>query len=231
MMPRILFQTWKSKADIPDHFRIWRETWIHNHPNWQHVFWDDQDNRAFISMHYAWFLGTYDAFPQEIFRADAVRYFFLYHYGGVYADMDFECLKPLDPLLSEVPQVVILGRMGQDPMNPHSIPNALMIAKTAGHPFWLHVISHLRACSLNSEPEACTGPVMLFHALRSYHRPSDIALMPPGFFYPIDWTTSAGQSLRRTVIRQGRLLTDSEQQLLFGHAYAVTYWAHSWQSC
>ena len=43
-------------------------------------------------------------------RVDAVRYFLRYHYGGVYADLDFEALKPLDALLVEKDLV-----LGQEP--------------------------------------------------------------------------------------------------------------------
>ena len=37
---------------------------------------------------YPWFLETWDAYPFNIERADAIRYFVLAHYGGVYIDLD-----------------------------------------------------------------------------------------------------------------------------------------------
>jgi mannosyltransferase OCH1-like enzyme len=226
-MQTVLFQTWKSKTDIPRHLSLWQQTWIGHHPLWQHTFWDDHDNREFIRNHYPWFLEKYDAYPREIFRADVIRYFFLYHYGGVYVDMDFECLKPLDPLLNGITENVILGRMGGDGEHPHSIPNALLIAKTAQHPFWLHVIAHLQARPASHGPELATGPVMLHSALRSFSS-SDIAVLPPEYFYPVNWSTEAGQCIRQRVIEQGRLLTEQEKHDLFPKAYAVTYWAHTW---
>jgi mannosyltransferase OCH1-like enzyme len=117
--------------------------------------------------------------------------------------------------------------MGRDSNHQHSVPNALMISRTAGHPFWLHIISRLATVPEGWGPEYCTGPVMLFNALRSYSS-SDIVILPPEYFYPIDWTTAAGQRLRQVVIEQGRLLTEEEKRTLFPNAFAVTYWAHTW---
>lgn len=33
------------------------------------------------------------------FSADVIRYCILHHFGGVYVDMDMECLQPLDAML------------------------------------------------------------------------------------------------------------------------------------
>lgn len=49
--------------------------------------------------HYPWFLPTYLAYPYAIQRVDVIRYFLLYHYGGVYIDLDMGCNKRLDFML------------------------------------------------------------------------------------------------------------------------------------
>ena len=59
-------------------------------PEYQHILWTDKSARNLISTHYPWFLPTYDNYKHNINRADAVRYFILYHYGGIYADLDYE---------------------------------------------------------------------------------------------------------------------------------------------
>ena len=43
---------------------------------------------------YPWFLETWDNYPFNIERADAIRYFVLAHYGGVYIDLDDVSVKP-----------------------------------------------------------------------------------------------------------------------------------------
>lgn len=37
---------------------------------------------------YPWFLDTYDGYPNPVQRVDALKYFLMLHYGGVYIDMD-----------------------------------------------------------------------------------------------------------------------------------------------
>ena len=47
--------------------------------------------------------GTYAALTSEVARADFARYAMLYQYGGVYADMDVECMRPFDDLVKYDP--------------------------------------------------------------------------------------------------------------------------------
>ena len=63
------------------------------------MLWTDASSREFIAEHYPWFLDTFDNYTYPIQRADAIRYFVLYHFGGVYIDLDIGCLRPVDPLL------------------------------------------------------------------------------------------------------------------------------------
>ena len=50
--------------------------------------WTNEKARDFMVAEYPWFLETYDNYPQPIQRADAIRYFVLAHYGGIYIDLD-----------------------------------------------------------------------------------------------------------------------------------------------
>lgn len=181
-IPSIVFQTWKSKAELPPHYAVWSPSFSRHNPRFRHVIWDDADNRAFICSAYPWFLPTYDRYPAEIFRADIVRYFFMFHHGGLYADMDTECLAPLDGWLQGQGDVV-LGAMGGDTSFPHSIPNAMM-ASRPGQLFWLLVIAlAMREASGRAPadlrqlgPEAVTGPVLLRAACLLYQERSETDL-------------------------------------------------------
>lgn len=61
--------------------------------------WNVTSARTFLTHEYSWFLPTYDGYRYPIQRIDALKYFVLYHYGGVYVDLDISCRRPLDPLL------------------------------------------------------------------------------------------------------------------------------------
>ena len=61
--------------------------------------WNETASRALMEEHYAWFLPVFDGYKYPIQRVDAFKYFVLYHYGGVYMDMDIGCRRSLIPLL------------------------------------------------------------------------------------------------------------------------------------
>ncbi len=102
--------------------------------------WTDASSRDFIATEYPWFLPTFDAYPYPIQRADAIRYFVLAFYGGIYIDLDDGCNRRLDPLLSYPAWVrrTISTGISNDAMG--SVPQ---------HPFFLRVIESLSGYNRN----------------------------------------------------------------------------------
>lgn len=62
--------------------------------------WTDETARDFIAAEHPSFVEIWDNFDFPIQRADAIRYFILYHFGGLYLDMDTICNHtiPLDQI-------------------------------------------------------------------------------------------------------------------------------------
>lgn len=77
---------------LPNMSAAFRASCARLHPRFTFRLWANDDARDFLEEHYAWFLPYYDAFDQPIKRADAVRYFLLFHFGGVCA-----CLRRSKP--------------------------------------------------------------------------------------------------------------------------------------
>nr|WP_209568856.1 glycosyltransferase [Sphingomonas sp. PvP018] len=181
--PPVIFQTWKSRSVIPGNYRHWRQTFVDTNPDCRVLLWDDADNRAFIADRFAWALPVYDSYPQEIFRADAVRFFFLLEFGGLYADMDTECLRPIRPSAST--GAVVLCRMGGNPDFAHAIPNAIMASRPS-QIFWLFAIHCMieaaeripdAAARIAAGPETMTGPVLLKQAYDAFVALDEAAVM------------------------------------------------------
>ena len=86
-IPKVIHQTWKTE-ELPERWRASRQQCMDLHPDYEHILWTDAKSRAFIAEHYSWFLPTFDAYPYAIQRADAIRYFVLHRYGGIYMDLD-----------------------------------------------------------------------------------------------------------------------------------------------
>ena len=55
--------------------------------------WTDEKSRELIVAEYPWFLETFDGYAHPIQRADAIRYFVLAHFGGIYIDLDDVCIS------------------------------------------------------------------------------------------------------------------------------------------
>lgn len=171
-----LHQTWKSH-DVPVQFHAYQDSWLRHHPWLTRRIWDDAECRAFVADVEPSLLATYDAFPAHIMRVDTVRYVWMRHLGGIYADLDVECLRSLYYLHGRGAHVV------KEKMGPKddTIGNAVM-ASTPGDPFWEHVLAMVKDRArrmLHSYarlpfPEQChmvlkvTGPYMLTDALATY---------------------------------------------------------------
>lgn len=223
---KTIFQTWKTH-ELPDKFLNWSNSWKKNNPDWDYVLWDDLDNRNFIKNLFPWFLPIYDSYPAEIYRADAIRYFYLYEYGGLYVDLDFECLKNIEPLANL--NCIVLGRLS-DRNTPNQIPNAFMMSPPKAE-FWLVVIYAMMNSPQGLRPEYTTGPVILKRALELYHQeesrnlilnimkryfkdsqPISICIRPQCELYPLNWETKIHE--------------------ITPCSYAATYWTASWkESC
>jgi len=132
-IPRILHQTWKTET-LPDQWRGISQECRDLMPDYEYKLWTDESSRQFINEHYPWFSSTFDAYEYPIQRADAIRYFVLHHFGGIYLDLDIGCLKPLDPLL--VYPVILPKTI------PVGVSNDLMFAEPR-HPFLQQTIHNL----------------------------------------------------------------------------------------
>lgn len=69
--------------------------------DWEYKLWTDDENDFFIKNKYPSFYKVYKKYNHYINKVDAVRYFYLYEYGGLYMDLDVMILKDVTNLLSE----------------------------------------------------------------------------------------------------------------------------------
>src|SRR5207244_4182175 len=99
-------------------YREYAESWRRLHPAWNYEFWDAARCRALIADDYPSYLALYDRYRHRIQRVDAVRYFLLYRHGGVYLDMDIECLRPIDDLIAGKPSTRTCPTATFEPLAP-----------------------------------------------------------------------------------------------------------------
>ena len=106
-IPRIIHFIWfknlysseNRASDIPTSGSNAPELCRKYNPDYEIHVWNATAARDLFEAEYAWFLPTYDSYAHPIQRVDAFKYFLLWHYGGVYMDLDISCRRALDPLL------------------------------------------------------------------------------------------------------------------------------------
>jgi mannosyltransferase OCH1-like enzyme len=222
-IPRILHQTWKTTS-LPPAFQQWQATWLQLHPDWEYRFYTDEDCRNFMAEHYAAFLPMYDGFDAQIKRVDMVRYFLLHHYGGVYADMDFEALKPVDEFLQGADVVIGMEPLSHwEKVRAQGYPfqallcNAWM-ASVPGHPMWPHLFKLVPALEHTVHPVTTTGPYLLTMAYESFPDKAGIRIAPASTLYPVDLHEE----------RAGVLSDPDLRGQFLQHAVAVHHWSGTW---
>lgn len=151
------------------------------------MFWNEQKANDFIKAQYPFFYSYFMRYPKKIQKVDALRYFLLHHYGGVYMDSDIRCLKRLRNFDNKVYLV-----QDSNSLNPIKFNNFFM-ASPAGHPFWEVVFQKLIE---NFDKRwyhndfffvlYSTGPGMLTQAYNRYVFPSEISMLSPSEFNPCD---------------------------------------------
>jgi len=96
-LPRIIHQT-ADTASLSSLYKHCQQQIIKTHPGWDYRFYDDNDCRLVVSNMMPELLEIYDRLPLDIQRVDLFRLIVVYLFGGVYADLDIEILRPLDDL-------------------------------------------------------------------------------------------------------------------------------------
>jgi mannosyltransferase OCH1-like enzyme len=188
MIPKIIHQTWKN-SNLPVKFRTYQKTWINHHPQWEYRFYDDEACRLIVQKYFPSTLVLYDSCPYPVQRADIFRYLVVAASGGIYADIDMECYKNMEPLLAGrecvfgvetklSPRKAVLSN------HKHSerIANCIFAA-TKNHPIFYKIMEEVTlrldiSCNAPSEIIETTGPGMLTDVVQKYRKQYDLYILP-----------------------------------------------------
>lgn len=138
MIPKIIYQTWKTKV-VPENCQKIRDEIQKLNPEYQMLLFDDNDIDQFVKNNFSNYI--YDCYSKlniGAARADIWRYCMLYKYGGVYLDMDAAILKPLNQLIKDDDQCIVTRENNAGVFN-----NWIMIFQK-DHPILLETI--LKCC-------------------------------------------------------------------------------------
>lgn len=179
-IPKIIHQT--APADRAK----WKDEWVTCHSTWkkhfpedeyQHIMWYDEDLDNFIKKEFGWFYPLYSKYSPNIKKIDIARYFILYKYGGIYADMDYLCEKNF---YNMVPQDKISISESPHKENEY-IQNALMISPPLNE-FWIKVLNKAIERADNPSVLYSTGPRLLSDVY--FENPDYVNVLPEKQYNP-----------------------------------------------
>ncbi|WP_207102996.1 glycosyltransferase family 32 protein [Paracoccus shandongensis] len=213
LIPRIIYQTFETR-DIAERMHRAASTWIELNPEYEYRFFTNDDRRRVIAENFApSVLAAYDKLENGAFRADLWRYCQLCLTGGVYADVDSICERPLSQVIRPDDHFIA----ARADMVLHGLSNGF-ICSVPDHPFLVATISRAADRILKSsgpiDGYRITGPwglgvsVNAVLGRRSRH-PFDIGVnhVKDHHFRLLEKTSDTASSA-------GRLLSDGQVVLL-----------------
>lgn len=181
MIPKVVHQLWIGSS-LPIHLQPYVVSWSRLHPHWEHRLWGDEVRDWLEITADLWDrMGEYIAAEQvNQARSDLFRYEVLYRLGGVYADADFEALRPLDDLIE-----------GVDCFTAWEVDgiwaNMAISGAIPEHPFLGRLLTGL---SGHMEANRFAGPSSTWITGPRYLTPligGDVTVFPSRLFYPYLW--------------------------------------------
>jgi mannosyltransferase OCH1-like enzyme len=198
LIPKIIHQTWKTEV-VPAHWESSHQGWKnYEKEGWTYYLWTDRDNRELIRTNFPWFLSKYDSYKHGIQKADAIRYFILYKYGGVYTDLDIEPKNTFKEFyeLYKIHNVCIPFSREGNTSGKQKFSNCFMMSKPRSdfwpvvwdllyHPFkinpWKKPLTILHHFNIIFT----TGPGIISDAVNIYRKKGkDIAIIPNHLVQP-----------------------------------------------
>ena len=194
---KIIHQVWfgtipdrKKAAKALEGLKKYRDSWLIKNDSWGYICWNLDRCRKLVSRYYPQHLDMYDGYPYPIQRCDAVRYFILHRYGGLYADMDYFCNRSWDEVLMNYPKEIYLVETPNKVYKSVHVSNSLMYSK-AGHVFWSKLFIELEVnktaplyYSRHMAVMFTTGPGILNRVFNRYQTRHKLHYYPFELFHP-----------------------------------------------
>lgn len=218
-IPRIIHQIWLGSR-LPKKYKKWQSTW-QSLPGFTYKLWTDEEVKRLQLIN----RDLFEAAKTYGQKADLLRIELLNQFGGLYVDMDFECINPEVFAFLHHSYDFYTGITPVD-CSTFGVNNAI-IGATKGHRILVEYIRAIRknwhkpADGIFSEVVLKTGPglftkMFLKHANKTT---LDIAF-PPTVFYPlglrqINFIEKYFGSVKRAVIKP--------------ESAAIHWWAQAWK--
>jgi hypothetical protein len=90
--------------------KSYANSWMDLNPEYTYRLFDDNDITQFLKSDFPEYFKGYEKLKYGASKADLWRYLIIYKYGGVYADMDCKCIRPLREWVN--PEAAFVTQLG-----------------------------------------------------------------------------------------------------------------------
>ena len=226
-IPRIIHQIYEDPEGPSEFLLSLAETWKEFHPEWEYRFWNRKTINDFLESTCPYFIPFYKSYPFNVQRWDAIRYLILYHIGGLYVDLDYECMQPLDSILMDSTCC-----MGMEPTVNNIIQNKSIIignalmASTPKHPYMKALIEDMKTNFFTdfgnnnaTKIMESTGPFMVTRVYKQFKNKRNVTLLSADLVAPF--------TMNEVLMLQiGKETIGSEIKI--EKAFAIHYFFGSW---
>lgn len=167
-----------SDKVIPTHLTQAQLSWKRQNPDFKYTLWNASMVESLIQQKYPTLLEVYHSYGHWVQRADFARYIILHHSGGVYADIDIECVNSLSRLYKTFQgnTEFVMYRT-----SPFGVSNDFIISKP-NHPYITSVVAALPAANRwyiipYLTVFFSTGPLYLYSRYQAWRKKEDILIL------------------------------------------------------
>ena len=173
MIPKIIHYCWLSGDPMPELNLRCLATWKEKLPDYEIMLWDASCLKQ-IDLNW-----TYQAYEKRkwAFAADCIRFYALWHYGGIYLDADVEVLQSFNSLLGKK---YFIGT------EITSIPEAAVIGAEP-HLNWIKNCLDYYSDRNFVNPDGSLNQTVLPVLMKSVIESNSIELLPYYYFSPKDF--------------------------------------------
>ena len=155
------------------------EAWKIKHPQWIYKLWTEGNLPKIRNQH------QFDNIQSFAGKSDILRYEILNRWGGVYVDVDMECIHPLEDTLCKFK---FFATYENEHLRPGIITNSV-VGSQPQHPI-LHrlidEIGHLK--DLNQAPDWMrTGPILFTKVMKDFRKSRKVVIFPGYSFNPVHY--------------------------------------------
>ena len=199
-IPKTIHQIWyQGEEHIPSNYRYYASSWRHYNKDYEYLLWVKEDISELISKIYPHYYNFYESLPSMIQKIDFAKYCIMYAYGGVYVDMDSECLKPIDSLFSRSKKKLFVVSLDVDIFEQfasnyyETLYNNGWFASTQKNALWKLVMKHISKQSMERHWYETnigyifrtTGPKAFSQVVNNF---SEKKVIDNNLIDPIKWT-------------------------------------------